>query len=136
MARFAAAALLLIALAAPAAGLVGKQHPILSDAEGSKSVTGAPLELCSHPGTALTGFTRDGHCQDLGDDDAGSHHVCIAMKKDFCQVTGQPNWCENDMPCMGTPGDVPNMCKNDHWCVCQWAFARYMEKAGGCDSID
>eukprot|EP00971_Amphidinium_carterae_P092615 1834239-Amphidinium_carterae.1 len=26
------------------------------------------------------GFTRDGHCQDLGNDDAGSHHICITMR--------------------------------------------------------
>ena len=22
-----------------------------------------------------------------------------------------------------------------NWCVCQWAFATYLEKAGGCDHI-
>merc|ERR1719210_1096488 len=26
-------------------------------------------------------------------------------------------------------------CKIGNWCVCQWAFARYIEMAGGCDSI-
>merc|ERR1712012_589525 len=83
------------------------------------------------PGFALTGFTRDGHCQDQGDDDAGSHHICIKMKKDFCVVTGQPNWCEDRMPCMGSAGDCPI----GNWCVCQWAFADYIQKAGGCDSI-
>jgi hypothetical protein len=54
------------------------------------------------------------------------------MKSDFCKVTGQPNWCtEREMPCMGTIGT----CKIGNWCVCQWAFARYLAKAGGCDSI-
>jgi hypothetical protein len=23
----------------------------------------------------------------------------------------------------------------EHWCVCEWAFARYIQKAGGCDKI-
>mmetsp|Transcript_28797 Transcript_28797/g.72953 ORF Transcript_28797/g.72953 Transcript_28797/m.72953 type:complete len:160 (+) Transcript_28797:72-551(+) len=95
------------------------------------SIMGGPLQLCSKPGMALTGFTRDGHCQDQGDDDAGSHHICIQMKEDFCTVTGQPNWCTSKMPCMGQTGTCPI----GNWCVCQWAFARYIQMAGGCDSI-
>merc|ERR1711948_235828 len=87
------------------------------------SVTGKALDTCSKPGMALTGFTRDGHCQDLGNDDAGSHHICIEMKADFCTVTGQPNWCTSEMQCMGSAGNCP--VKN--WCVCQWAFASYLE---------
>mmetsp|Transcript_70932 Transcript_70932/g.208155 ORF Transcript_70932/g.208155 Transcript_70932/m.208155 type:complete len:199 (+) Transcript_70932:82-678(+) len=95
------------------------------------SVMGAPLSTCSKPGMAMTGFTRDGHCQDLGDDDAGSHHICIQMRPDFCTVTGQPNWCGKQMPCMGQAGNCPI----GNWCVCQWAFARYIQMAGGCDAI-
>eukprot|EP00933_Yihiella_yeosuensis_P030470 TRINITY_DN2410_c0_g1_i1.p1 TRINITY_DN2410_c0_g1~~TRINITY_DN2410_c0_g1_i1.p1 ORF type:complete len:216 (+),score=52.59 TRINITY_DN2410_c0_g1_i1:121-768(+) len=104
---------------------------LTSKASATLNVKGTELGLCSTPGTALTGFTRDGHCQDFGDDDAGSHHICIAMKPDFCSVTGQPNWCGEKMPCMGQSGNCP--IKN--WCVCQWAFARYIQMAGGCDSI-
>merc|ERR1711879_7518 len=26
-------------------------------------------------------------------------------------------------------------CKIGNWCVCQWAFSRYLARAGGCDSI-
>merc|ERR1719230_925554 len=96
-----------------------------------KSVMGGTLNTCSKPGTALTGFTRDGHCVDSGDDDAGSHHICIQMKPDFCTVTGQPNWCGDKMQCMGQDGQCPI----GNWCVCQWAFARYIQMAGGCDSI-
>jgi len=96
-----------------------------------KNVFGHDLDTCSKPGTALTGFTRDGHCQDYGDDDAGSHHVCIEMKSDFCSVTGQPDWCNDKMECMGGGPD----CKIGNWCVCQWAFARYIQMAGGCDAI-
>jgi len=89
------------------------------------------LSTCSKPGYALTGFTRDGHCVDMGDDDAGSHHICIQMKPDFCTVTGQPNWCGEKMECMNKAG----MCPIGNWCVCQWAFARYIKMAGGCNSI-
>jgi len=98
-----------------------------------KSVSGGALDTCSKPGTALTGFTRDGHCQDQGDDDAGSHHICIEMpkKNNFCTATGQPNWCASKMECMEQEGQ----CAIGNWCVCQWAFARYIEEAGGCDAI-
>eukprot|EP00932_Pfiesteria_piscicida_P018618 SRR837773.5469.p2 GENE.SRR837773.5469~~SRR837773.5469.p2 ORF type:complete len:167 (+),score=46.77 SRR837773.5469:32-502(+) len=96
------------------------------------SIFGTTLQTCSQPGAALTGFTRDGRCADVGNEDAGSHHICIEMKADFCQVTGQPNWCTSRMPCMGQSGNCPI----GNWCVCQWAFARYIEMAGGCDAID
>jgi len=95
------------------------------------NVLGEGLSTCSKPGNALTGFTRDGHCQDQGNDDEGSHHICIKMKRDFCLVTGQPNWCESNMTCMGQQGT----CAIKNWCVCQWAFAAYIQKAGGCNSI-
>mmetsp|Transcript_4344 Transcript_4344/g.7237 ORF Transcript_4344/g.7237 Transcript_4344/m.7237 type:complete len:188 (+) Transcript_4344:68-631(+) len=101
-----------------------------SELGGKKNVLGTALQSCSKNGMAMTGFTRNGKCADVGDDDAGSHHICIIMKSDFCTVTGQPNWCEEEMPCMGKSGD----CKIGNWCVCQWAFASYLEMAGGCDS--
>ena len=50
----------------------------------------------------------------------------------FCEVTGQPNWCGSQMSCDGAPADE---CPVEHWCVCQWAFASYIERAGGCDKI-
>merc|ERR1712187_787348 len=36
------------------------------------------------------------------------------------------------MPCMGNQEET---CPIGNWCVCQWAFARYIQMAGGCDSI-
>jgi len=96
-----------------------------------KNVLNGPLQKCSKPGMALTGFTRDGRCVDSGNDDQGAHHICIQMKKDFCTVTGQPDWCESEMQCMGQAGKCPI----GNWCVCQWAFATYLEMAGGCDKI-
>lgn len=104
-----------------------------------KNILGTDLQLCSTPGTALTGFTRTGHCIDSGNDDQGSHHICIKMAADFCKVTGQETtpgdggWCVQESQCMGQAGTCPIK----HWCVCQWAFARYLAAATSCDaSVD
>lgn len=98
------------------------------------NVKGGALQKCSGTGMALTGFTRDGHCTDQNDD-VGSHHICIDMASNvggnFCQVTGQPNWCSSMMQC----DDSNGMCPVKNWCVCQWAFASYIQRAGGCDKI-
>ena len=45
----------------------------------------------------------------------------------FCEVTGQPNWCDDYMQCDGKRG----LCPVQHWCVCEWAFASYIT----CDKI-
>lgn len=100
------------------------------------NVYGKPLQKCSTPHMALTGFTRDGRCVEQRDD-VGSHHICIDLttvgsERDFCQVTGQPDWCAKKGGCMG---DRSKMCPRKHWCVCQWAFSAYIAKAGGCDKI-
>lgn len=102
----------------------------VTTAFAATSVNGTELKTCSQVGTAITGYTRDGYCQNLLDD-RGAHHICIRMKPDFCHMTGQPNWCAQQMQCMGQPG----VCPIGNWCVCQWAFARYIKMAGGCDSI-
>lgn len=95
------------------------------------NVYAMPLDTCSKPGMALTGFTRDGRCTYVNDD-TGTHHICIKMKSDFCRVTGQPDWCNSEMPCMNKGGQCPV----ENWCVCQWAFAGYLAGAGGCDAVD
>lgn len=98
------------------------------------NVLGTKLQRCSHPGMALTGWTRDGRCIDRNND-AGSHHICIDLSDmdggNFCTVTGQSNWCSSQMPCDGQSG----RCQVHNWCVCQWAFRKYIHKAGGCDKI-
>ncbi|KAL7486033.1 hypothetical protein ACHAW6_011632 [Cyclotella cf. meneghiniana] len=96
-----------------------------------------PLQPCSTAGMAQTGYTRDGTCVDRYDD-SGSHHICIDLSSassdglNFCQVTGQSNWCAEQMPC---DDDGTNYCPVKDWCVCQWAFASYLQEAGGCDAI-
>lgn len=100
------------------------------------------LQPCSTTGMALTGYTRDGTCVDRADD-SGSHHICIDLSSassnglNFCQVTGQSNWCAQRMPCAGDDesSDSSSYCPVQDWCVCQWAFASYLQEAGGCDAI-
>ena len=92
-----------------------------------KNVNGGELGHCSTSGVSMTGFTRNGQCIET-DDDAGSHHICIDLKSvsgssgNFCVVTGQPNWCDTEGSCFKDP---QKMCPRKHWCVCQWAFAKY-----------
>jgi len=106
-----------------------------SDDFGPKNVYGEPLQSCSSSGMALTGFTRTGLCVNQ-QDDIGSHHICIDLSSttggNFCTVTGQPNWCSSNMPCHDSKD---NLCPIEHWCVCQWAFAKYIQMAGGCEHI-
>mmetsp|Transcript_41754 Transcript_41754/g.50853 ORF Transcript_41754/g.50853 Transcript_41754/m.50853 type:complete len:174 (+) Transcript_41754:90-611(+) len=107
-----------------------------------QNVLGTPLKKCSQPGMAMTGFTRDGSCTEY-QDDVGSHHICIDLSSEsleghnFCDVTGQSNWCDSSMPCMPSHGRQMNndICPVRNWCVCQWAFASYIKNAGGCDKI-
>jgi len=100
-----------------------------------KNVYGDELQSCSSDGMALTGFTLTGYCVDEYDDQ-GSHHICIDMSSasggNFCDVTGQSDWCSSLMPCQE---DQDTYCQIEQWCVCQWAFASYIENAGGCDYI-
>lgn len=113
-----------------------------SDAETDSSyrnVYGNSLQSCSSDGMALTGYTRNGYCVDRNDDQ-GSHHICIDLSstssngKNFCTVTGQSDWCSSQaMPCHENSNEA--YCSIQNWCVCQWAFASYIENAGGCDSI-
>ena len=69
----------------------------------------------------------------------GSHHICINLQStassgNFCEVTGQSDWCSDDkMQCHKNKND--KSCTPANWCVCQWAFRTYLEKAGGCDQI-
>lgn len=110
---------------------------------------GNQLESCSSSGMALTGYTRTGYCVDENDD-TGSHHICIDLsstrtEQNFCYVTGQDDWCSENMPCHDDSNndhdndngndDDSNQCPVQNWCVCQWAFASYIQNAGGCDNV-
>jgi len=106
-----------------------------------QNVYGNALQPCSSDGMALTGYTRTGYCIDQYDD-SGSHHICIDLSSlggdgssdNFCDVTGQSDWCSSqDMPCNEDPNT--SGCPVTNWCVCQWAFASYIQGSGGCDNI-
>ena len=91
------------------------------------------LQSCSQKGRARTGFVRDGKCTNH-QGDAGSHHVCIDVSDvdgNFCTATGQPDWCSKKSACHDDPG---KSCPIENWCVCEWAFADYVDKKG-CDNI-
>lgn len=113
------------------------RNPAVASSETHLNVYSQPLSQCSTTGMALTGYTREGTCVER-DDDAGSHHICIDLSsissngKNFCQVTGQSDWCSESMPCAASGGE---QCPVQHWCVCQWAFSDYLQAAGGCDAI-
>lgn len=53
----------------------------------------------------------------------------FSAPQNFCTVTGQSNWCEEDSECAE---DSSKQCPKESWCVCEWAFSRYLEDAGGC----
>lgn len=123
--------------------------------EAYENVYGSELQKCSQNGMALSGYTRTGYCVDE-QDDSGSHHICIDLSStnggNFCDVTGQSDWCSSYMQCDesdnysqedagenndkdGDENDDNQQCLVQNWCVCQWAFANYIEAAGGCDAI-
>ena len=94
-----------------------------------------PLRPCSRPGDAVTGYLRSGRCQAV-ESDRGSHHVCMNIQlpdgRSFCRATGQPEWCGERAACHGHPA---RLCPRRRWCVCQWAFAKALERLG-CDAIE
>ena len=50
----------------------------------------------------------------------------------YCKWCSQSDWCNSEMSCHE---DSNELCQVQHWCVCQWAFASYVENSGGCDAI-
>ncbi len=78
----------------------------------ARNVLGGPLKTCSLE--PRTGFFRDGCCN-TGDEDAGSHTVCVEMTEEFLafsQASG--NDLSTPRPEFGFPGLKPG----DRWCVC------------------
>ena len=68
----------------------------------------------------VTGFFRDGCCN-TGDDDFGSHTVCVEVTQDFLEYSRfRGNDLSTPMPDFGFPGLQPG----DRWCLCA---ARWLE---------
>ena len=93
------------------------------------------LENCSYGNTAVTGYARDGMCNNYNSD-TGSHHVCMDISRrfknsNFCQITKQPNWCNEKSNCHNS--NYRN-CNKKNWCVCEWAFSDVVDKIG-CENV-
>lgn len=88
---------------------------VLTGAAAYKNVNGGELVSCSSDGMARTGYTRTGFCVNR-DDDHGSHHICINLSStsggNFCEVTKQPNWCDDKMGCHE---DGNKKCQVQNW---------------------
>lgn len=86
--------------------------------DDSLNVFGEPLLSCSE--SPVTGFFRDGCCN-TGDDDFGSHTVCVEVTQDFLEYSRfRGNDLSTPMPDFGFPGLQPG----DRWCLCA---ARWLE---------
>jgi uncharacterized protein (DUF2237 family) len=82
------------------------------------NVFGEALEACNE--SPMTGFFRDGCCN-TGDEDIGSHSVCVRITRDFLEFSRfQGNDLSTPKPQFGFPGLQPG----DRWCLCA---ARWLE---------
>jgi uncharacterized protein len=78
----------------------------------SRNVFGEPLQTCS--AAPLTGFFRNGCC-DTGDQDVGSHTVCVVMTDGFLRFSKERgNDLSTPMPEFGFSG----LKAGDRWCLC------------------
>lgn len=109
-------------------------HSARKEDETRKNIRGGILKDCSTDGMAKTGYGRDNKCARM-EGDKGNHHVCVDLntsaERNFCHVTGQSNWCDQEGACVE---DDARMCKRQKWCVCEWAFSKAVD-AHGCDAF-
>jgi len=85
----------------------------------SLNVYGEALESCSPD--PVTGFFRDGCCNS-GDDDAGSHTVCVELTREFLEFSISNG---NDLSTPRPEFDFPGLHPGDRWCLCatRWLAA-------------
>lgn len=84
----------------------------------SVNVLGEALVSCSED--PMTGFFRDGCCN-TGDQDAGSHTVCVEVTREFLEFSRfRGNDLSTPVPEFGFPG----LRAGDRWCLCA---ARWLE---------
>ena len=84
----------------------------------SLNVLDEPLVPCGTD--PMTGFYRDGCCN-TGDEDRGSHTVCVEVTREFLEFTRfRGNDLSTPAPQFGFPGLTPG----DNWCLCA---ARWLE---------
>jgi len=83
-----------------------------------RNVLGGELQLCGTD--PVTGFFRDGCCN-TGEDDVGSHTICVVVTREFLDHQRSiGNDLTAAMPMYGFPGLVPG----DRWCVTAVNWAR------------
>ena len=88
----------------------------MSDA---RNVLGTLLQVCGV--SPMTGFVRDGICH-TGQEDIGSHTVCVQMTDAFLQYSLSRG---NDLVTPAPEYDFPGLKKGDRWCMCasRWLAA-------------
>jgi uncharacterized protein (DUF2237 family) len=89
------------------------------------NVLGTELQECSRD--PLTGYRRNGCCDNFGDD-PGMHVVCCRVTEDFLAFSAaQGNDLSTPMPMYGFPG----LRDGDQWCVCasRWLDAHLAGRA-------
>ena len=84
----------------------------------SLNVFDEPLHTCSEQ--PLTGFFRDGCCN-TGDDDHGSHTVCVEVSREFLEFS---RFRGNDLSTARPEFGFPGLRAGDRWCLCA---ARWLE---------
>ena len=84
----------------------------MNDETPALNVLGEPLAPCSS--APMTGFYRDGCCN-TGQDDVGSHTVCVELTAEFLMFSKDSgNDLSTPHPEFGFPGLKPG----DRWCLC------------------
>lgn len=80
--------------------------------DDSLNVFEEPLEDCGED--PMSGFYRDGCCN-TGDDDAGSHTVCILATQEFLEYS---RFKGNDLSTPIPEFEFPGVSPGDSWCLC------------------
>jgi len=80
--------------------------------DDSLNVFDEPLEECGDE--PITGFYRDGCCN-TGEDDAGSHTVCILATQEFLEYS---RFKGNDLSTPIPEFEFPGVSPGDSWCLC------------------
>ncbi len=86
--------------------------------DDSVNVYGEPLQSCGED--PLTGFFRDGCCN-TGDQDLGSHTVCVSLTREFLEFS---RFRGNDLSTPRPEFSFPGLKAGDRWCLCA---ARWLE---------
>jgi len=100
-----------------------------TDGSQQRNVLGTALQSCSTE--PLTGYYRNGCCENRGDD-PGMHTVCCRVTADFLAFSkSQGNDLSTPMPQYGFAGLNPG----DQWCVCAARWKDAFDAGHACGVI-